>query len=67
MLGCASGPHPALKLAAKDLSCDASGLSLHKIYPKKVRVEGCGKEAVYVDACTGYGLDAKCGWARKKE
>lgn len=62
---CASGPHPALRIASEDLSCEQSELKLHKIYPKKVRVEGCGKEAIYVDACAGYGMEAKCGWGRQ--
>ena len=62
---CASGPHPALQIASKDLNCEQSGLKLHEIYPKKVRVEGCGKQATYVDACSGYGMDEKCGWGRQ--
>ena len=32
-------------------------MKVHEIYPKKVRVEGCGQEAIYVDACDGYGAD----------
>jgi hypothetical protein len=62
---CASGPHPALQIASKDLNCEQSGLQLHEIYPQKVRVEGCGKQAIYVDACSGYGMDEKCGWGRQ--
>ena len=62
---CASGPHPALQIASKDLNCEQSGLKLHEIYPKKVRVEGCGKQAIYVDACAGYGMEEKCGWGRQ--
>src|SRR5690349_8094550 len=62
---CASGPHPALRIASKDLDCEQSGLKLHQIYPKKVRIEGCGREAIYVDACSGYGMDQKCGWGRQ--
>lgn len=64
LLGCASGPHPALKLAAQHLKCDEKALTVHEIYPKKVRIEGCGKEAVYVDSCHGYGVEEKCEWAR---
>jgi hypothetical protein len=64
LLGCASGPHPALKLAAKHFACEESALKLHEIYPKKVRIEGCGKDAIYVDACGGYGVQEKCAWAR---
>ena len=64
LLGCASGPHPALKLAAKHLACDESALKVHEIYSKKVRIEGRGKDAVYVDSCSGYGAEEKCAWAR---
>jgi hypothetical protein len=63
---CATGPHPALKLASRDLGCEQSQLKLEQIYPKKVRIEGCGKTAIYVDACNdGYGTDATCGWGRQ--
>jgi hypothetical protein len=62
---CASGPHPALELASRDLSCEQSQLKLEQIYPKKVRIEGCGKSAIYVDACSGYGTDETCGWGRQ--
>lgn len=62
---CASGPHPALQIASKDLDCEQSALQLHEIYPKKVRVEGCGRQGIYVDACSGYGIDEKCGWGRQ--
>jgi hypothetical protein len=62
---CASGPHPALQLASRDLSCEQSQLKLEQIYPKKVRIEGCGKTAIYVDACSGYGTDETCGWGRQ--
>ena len=65
LLGCASGPHPAIPMAAKAFPCEEKALTLHEIYPRKVRVEGCGKEATYVEVCSGYGMDAKCGWARK--
>lgn len=65
--GCATGPHPAVVLAAKDLGCEAKGLTLHELFPRKVRVEGCGKEATYVKVCSGYGMDAKCGWAQKPD
>ena len=54
-----------MQIASKDLNCDQSGLQLHEIYPKKVRVEGCGKQAIYVDACSGYGMEEKCGWGRQ--
>ena len=26
---------------------------------------GCGKTAIYVDACNGYGSDETCGWGRQ--
>jgi hypothetical protein len=67
LLGCASGPHPAIVLAAKEFGCDVKVLKLHESYPRKVRVEGCGKEASYVKLCTGYGMDATCGWVRKQD
>jgi len=66
MGGCASGPHPALKVAAEDLECDQNSLTLHEIYPKKVKIEGCGKEGIFVEGCSGYGVTAECGWARKQ-
>ena len=66
MLGCASGPHPAIPIAAKAFPCQEKALTLHKIYPRMVRVEGCGKEATFVEVCQGYGIDAKCGWGQKK-
>lgn len=65
LVACATGPHPALQLASKDLGCEQRALKLHQIYPKKVRVEGCGSEATYVDACTGYGVEEDCGWGRQ--
>jgi flagellar biosynthesis GTPase FlhF len=65
LVACATGPHPALQLASKDLGCEQRALKLHQIYPQKVRVEGCGMEATYVDACTGYGVEENCGWARQ--
>jgi hypothetical protein len=65
LVACATGPHPALQLASKDLGCEQHALKLHQIYPKKVRVEGCGGEATYVDACTGYGVEEDCGWGRQ--
>jgi hypothetical protein len=66
-LGCASGPHPSLEYAAKDLDCPVASLTRHEIYPSKQRIEGCSKEATYVKHCgDGYGTDASCGWARAK-
>lgn len=65
-LACASGPHPALEVAAKDLGCEEPSLTLHEIYPNKVRVEGCDKEGTYVKTCDGYGVTASCGWAKLK-
>jgi flagellar biosynthesis GTPase FlhF len=64
---CASGPHPALQIASRDLDCEQSALRLHQIYPKKVRIEGCGRQGIYVDGCSGYGMDEKCGWGRHYE
>jgi len=65
IVACATGPHPALQLASNDLGCEQRALELHQIFPKKVRVEGCGREATYVDACTGYGVEEHCGWGRQ--
>ena len=64
LVACATGPHPAVQIASEDLACEQSGLKVHEIYAKKVRVEGCGKEATYVDACSGYGVESECGWSR---
>ena len=65
--GCASGPHPALVLATKDLACEQKALKLHEIFPRKVKVEGCGKDATYVNICAGYGIESKCDWQRKND
>lgn len=65
LVACASGPHPAIEVASSDLDCAQSAMKVHQIYPKKVRVEGCGQEAIYVDACDGYGVDSECGWGRQ--
>lgn len=65
LVACASGPHPALEVASSDLDCEQSAMKVHQIYPKKVRVEGCGQEAIYVDACNGYGVGSECGWGRQ--
>lgn len=67
MFACASGPHPAVEIASKEFKCETTALKLHEIYPRKVRVEGCGKEAIYVKVCSGYGMDSKCGWAVKPD
>lgn len=64
LLGCASGPHPAIVMAEKDFDCPQKDLTRHEIYPNKQRIEGCGKEAIYIKGCSGYGLDEKCGWAK---
>ena len=64
LAGCASGPHPALRLASKDFDCPIKELSRHEIYANKQRIEGCDKEAVYIKGCDGYGATAKCGWVR---
>lgn len=67
LLGCASGPHPAMQLAARDFDCPMASLKRHEIYKNKQRIEGCNKEAVYVKNCgQGYGTDAECGWAKAK-
>jgi hypothetical protein len=62
---CASGPHPAVQMAAKDFDCPMKDLKRHEIYPNKQRVEGCGKEAIYIKGCTDYGVDGECGWAKQ--
>ena len=66
LCGCASGPHPAMELAARDFDCPMKSLKRHEIYPNKQRVEGCGKEATYVKDCSGYGTDSDCKWAKAK-
>jgi hypothetical protein len=67
LLGCASGPHPAMQLAASDFKCPIKSLKRHEIYPNKQRIEGCNKEAIYVKDCgSSYGTDATCGWAKAK-
>lgn len=66
LLACASGPHPALKTAARDFDCPIAELKRDEIYPSKQRIEGCDKEAVYVKDCGGYGTDADCRWAKAK-
>jgi hypothetical protein len=64
---CASGPHPALEVAARDFDCPQKDLKRHEIYPNRQRVEGCGKEGIFVKDCAGYGVDSKCRWARAKD
>lgn len=66
LIGCASGPHPALVKASKDWDCPVKDLKRHEIFPEKQEVEGCGKNAIYVNTCQGYGTDASCGWAKLK-
>lgn len=61
---CASGPHPALTLASRDFACPIEQLQRHQIYPNKQRIEGCGKEAIYIKGCNGYGADSKCDWVK---
>ena len=64
LLGCASGPHPAIVMASKDFDCPEKSLTRHEIYPNKQRIEGCGKEAIYIKGCTDYGAAGKCDWAK---
>ena len=66
LLGCASGPHPAMTLAARDFKCPMASLKRDEIYPNKQRIEGCNKEAIYVKTCGGYGIDSECKWAKAK-
>ena len=68
LLGCASGPEVAMNLAAKDFKCPVKDLTRHEIYPNKQRIEGCGKEAIYIKGCPrgSYGAGAECGWAKAK-
>jgi hypothetical protein len=61
---CASGPHPAMTLASKDFACPMSSLERHQIFPNKQRIEGCGKAAIYIKGCSGYGADSTCDWVR---
>jgi hypothetical protein len=61
---CASGPHPSLEVASRDLKCPVEQLQRHEIYPKRQRLEGCGKEGIFVEDCSGYGLNAECRWVR---
>lgn len=64
--GCASGPHPSLAVASEALDCPAAELKRHEIYPEKQRIEGCGKEGIFVRGCSDYGATAECGWTRLK-
>ncbi len=66
-LGCASGPHPSLQAASKTLDCPVKDLKRHEIYPEKQRIEGCGKEEVFVYGCDDYGATAECGWVKLKQ
>jgi hypothetical protein len=61
---CASGPHPSLEVASKEFKCPVKDLTRHEIYPNKQRVEGCGKEGIFVKGCDGYGVTAQCGWVK---
>ena len=51
-------------MASKDFKCPIKSLTRHEIYPNKQRVEGCGKDAVFIKGCTGYGVDSKCDWVK---
>jgi hypothetical protein len=55
-----------MTMAARDFECPMAGLTRHQIFPNKQRVEGCGKEAIYIKGCDsgGYGSDTKCEWVR---
>ena len=50
--------------ASQDLSCPMGQLTIHHntATPKRKRVEGCGKEAIYVEVCPPGG---QCDWARE--
>lgn len=63
--GCASGPHPATTAAAKDFKCPIAEVTRHEIYPKKQEMAGCGKEAIFINGCAGYGANEKCEWLRQ--
>ena len=64
-LGCASGPHPATTVAAKDFDCPIAEVTRHEIYPKKQEMKGCGKEGIYINGCAGYGANEKCEWVKQ--
>jgi hypothetical protein len=64
LAACASGPHPAMVIASKDFDCPMKDLERHQIFPKKQRIEGCGKAAIYIEGCNGYGADSSCKWVR---
>ena len=66
-LRCAGGPHPALEVASKTFDCPSKELTRHEIYPEKQRIEGCGKEAVFVHGCDGYGATSECAWVKLKQ
>lgn len=64
--GCASGPHPSLEVASRELDCPVAQLTRDEIYPNKQRISGCEREAIFVKDCGGYGTDAGCRWAKLK-
>jgi len=68
LVGCASGPHPAVVMASKDFDCPQASLTRHEIYPNKQRIEGCGKEAIYIKGCTSgsYGTSGTCDWVKAR-
>jgi hypothetical protein len=55
-----------MTMAARDFDCPMASLTRHEIYPNKQRIEGCGKEAIYIKGCGGdsYGADSKCEWVK---
>lgn len=64
-VACASGPHPATTAAAKDLKCPQAEIKRTEIYPKKQKIEGCGKEEIYILGCAGYGMNEECEWTKQ--
>jgi len=65
LAACASGPHPSIEVASKDFECPSAELTRTEIYPKKQKFEGCGKEAIFILGCAGYGANESCEWVRQ--
>lgn len=60
--GCASSIHEVTGKASQDLQCPVSQLTVTDIDGRTRRVQGCGKEVVFVEDCTAA---PPCRWRNR--